>query len=109
MPNGDRAELDLRKLTDYCLNPAHARGRHKARVFRDALGIGRAEAEDLRARFLRAAREGMAVLHEADEWGERWRVDVAMLRQNRRVVVRTIWIVRKGSPNPRFVTCWVLR
>ncbi len=56
-----------------------------------------------------AAREGMAVLHEADEWGERWRVDVAMLRQNRRVVVRAIWIVRKGSPNPRFVTCWVLR
>jgi hypothetical protein len=105
LPNGDRAELDLRKLTEYCLNPGHPRGRHKARVFRDALGIGQADAEELRARFLRAAREGTAVLHERDEWGERWRVDVAMLRQNKRVMIRTIWIVRRSSPNPKFVTC----
>ena len=109
LPNGDRAELDLRKLTEYCLNPGHPRGRHKARVFHDALGIGQADAEELRARFLRAAREGAAVLHETDKWGERWRVDVAILRHNRRVMIRTVWIVRRSSPNPKFVTCWVLR
>ncbi len=109
LPNGDRAEVDLRKLTEYCLNPGHPRGRHKARVFNEALGIGPTDAEELRARFLHTAREGIAVFIEADEWGERWRIDVAILRQNRRVMVRTIWIVRKGSPNPRFITCWVLR
>src|SRR5271166_3095406 len=101
LPNGDRAEIDLRKLTEYCLNPGHPRGRHKARVFREALGIGQAEPEELRARFLRAAREGAAVLHEADKWGDRWRVDVAIQRQNRRVMVRTIWIVGRGSTKPR--------
>jgi hypothetical protein len=108
LPNGDRAEFDLRKRTGYCLNQAHARGRHQARVFRDALGIGQADAEDLRAQLLRAAREGMAALHEADEWGERWRVDVLMLRRPARRGRKRLDRA-KGSPNPRFVTCWVLR
>jgi hypothetical protein len=40
LPNGENAILDLRKLEDYCLSTEHARGRHKARVFRDALGVG---------------------------------------------------------------------
>ena len=109
LPNGERAEFDLRKLTEYCLNPKDPRGRHKARVFRDALGLGPADAEELRARFLNAAREGEAVLYDADNWGDRWRIDVAISRQDRRAMVRTIWIVRKGTLSPRFVTCWVLR
>lgn len=109
LPNGDRAQFDLRKLTEYCLNPGHPRGRHKARVFRDALGMGQADAEELRAWFRNAAREGEAVLYDTDDWGDRWRIDVVKPRQNRHIMVRTIWIVRRGSLNPRFVTCWVLR
>jgi hypothetical protein len=34
----------------------------------------------------------------------RRRNDVAILRQGRRAVVRTIWIARTGELNPRFVT-----
>lgn len=33
LPNGDRAVVDIVKLTDYCLSTTHPRGRHKARVF----------------------------------------------------------------------------
>jgi hypothetical protein len=62
LPNGDRAILDLRKLADYCLNPAHPRGRHKARVFRDSLDMDRADASDLRARLLYAAANEAATL-----------------------------------------------
>ena len=32
LPNGDRAVVELAKLTDYCLDPGHPRGRHKARA-----------------------------------------------------------------------------
>ncbi len=39
LPNSDRAVVDIAKLRDYCLNPAHPRGRHKARVFAAALGL----------------------------------------------------------------------
>jgi hypothetical protein len=33
LPNGEHAVVDSAKLREYCLNPHHARGRHKARVF----------------------------------------------------------------------------
>jgi hypothetical protein len=33
LPNADLAVFDIRKIADYCLNPLHPRGRHKARVF----------------------------------------------------------------------------
>ena len=107
LPNGGRAELDIRKLTDYCLSPDHPRGRHKARVFRDAVRLEKSDAPELRTYFLRAARDERAVRLARDEWGERWQVDVAISRQNRRAMVRTVWIVRNGEV-PRFLTCWVL-
>ncbi|MEJ2379195.1 MAG: hypothetical protein P8Y71_28665 [Pseudolabrys sp.] len=108
LPNGDRAVLELRKIADYCLNPFHPRGRHKARVFRTALGIERRDAAWLRETFLDAARDKDAVALEGDALGTRWRIDVSVSRQNRQIVVRTVWIVRTGEDFPRFVTCWVL-
>jgi hypothetical protein len=108
LPNADRAVLDLRKIEDYCLSPAHPRGRHKARVFRDALGIGRHEADWLHQVLLAGLQAGEATELGRDAFGTRWRIDVPVERQNRRVVIRTVWIVRRGEQVPRFVTCWVL-
>jgi hypothetical protein len=51
----------LPKLRDYCLNPYHEDGKHKARVFKSALGVGRADAEWLRERILEAAATRPAV------------------------------------------------
>lgn len=48
---------DTRKLKEYCLNPQHPRGRHKARVF-VSVRIRRADAEELRSALLAAARSG---------------------------------------------------
>jgi hypothetical protein len=108
IPNGDQAVFDVRKLADYCLDPAHPRGRHKARVFRDALNIGQRDAAWLRDILLAALRWETATELENDVFGERWRIDVPVTRQNKQAVVRTIWMVRSGENIPRFVTCWVL-
>jgi hypothetical protein len=108
LPNADRAILDIRKIEDYCLSPAHPRGWHKARVFREALGIGRTDAEWLRHALLDGLREGEAVELAGEHLGKRWRVDLTLARQGRSAVVRTIWIVRSDEDAPRFVTCWVL-
>jgi hypothetical protein len=59
LPNGDRADLGD-KLEDYCLNPAHRQGQHKARVFESVLGITMANAEGLRAALLDAAANSRA-------------------------------------------------
>jgi hypothetical protein len=108
LPQVDRAILDLQKIENYCLNSLHPRGRHKARVFREALGIGRDDAAWLRRELLDAVRHGEAAELVRDEFGIRWRVDVPLARQDRRVVIRTVWIIRSGEQVPRFVTCWVL-
>ena len=55
LPNGNRAVVDIKKLRDYCLNPHHEDGKHKARVFAAALGLGRVDAKWLRERLLEAA------------------------------------------------------
>ena len=108
VPHADRAVLDIRKLEDYCLSPAHPRGRHKARVFREALGLNRSDAEWLRDVLLRGLHEIEADEFANNDLGLRWRVDMPVTRQGRRVMVRTIWIMRSGEQVPRFVTCWVL-
>lgn len=56
LPNPDQAVLDIRKIEDYCRNPLHPRGRHKARVFREALDLQRSDAAWLRGILLEAAR-----------------------------------------------------
>ena len=108
LPHGDQAILDIRKIEDYCLSPSHPRGRHKARVFREALDLQRNNAAWLRDALLEAARSGEASQDGEDAWGTHWRLDAAIRRQGKSAVVRTIWIVRTGESVPRFVTCWVL-
>ena len=108
LPHRERAILDLRKIEHYCLNPQHPRGRHKARLFLEALGIQRADASWLRDVLLTAARNSEAIELATDAIGNRWRLDVAVTRHEKRVMIRTIWILRTGENAPRFVTCWVL-
>jgi len=107
LPHSDMAIIDIRKIEDYCLSPSHPRGRHKARVFREALGLQRSDAAWLRDVMLEAARSSTASQVAADAWGTHRRVDVTVRRHGKSAVVRTIWIVRTGENVPRFVTCWV--
>jgi hypothetical protein len=108
LPHSDEAVFDIRKIEDYCLSPAHPRGRHKARVFREALDLQRSDAAWLRNALLEAARSGKASEVATDAWGTHWCVDAPVKRHGRSAVVRTIWMVRTGERAPRFVTCWVL-
>jgi hypothetical protein len=108
LPHGDEAILDIRKIEDYCMSPSHPRGRHKARVFREALDLQHSNAAWLRNVLLEAAHSNEASPIAVDHWGTHWRLDATIRRQGKSAVVRTIWIVRTGESVPRFVTCWVL-
>jgi hypothetical protein len=100
--------VDIVKLREYCLNPLHPRGRHKARVFASALKLHQGDAEFLRARLLEAALAGDAGLGEADEYGQRYSVDFECAHGNRRTLVRSAWIVLNAADFPRLLTCYVL-
>ena len=108
LPNFENAIIDLTKLRDYCLNPDHPRGRHKARVFREALGLSVDDAAWLQRNLLEGAQNHHAEKQETDSFGSRWRVDLPLRRQDRSVVVRTGWMIKTGEQFPRLITCWVL-
>jgi hypothetical protein len=108
LPNAERAFIDIEKLRDYCLSQAHPRGRHKARVFAEALGITAVNAEELRRLILAAALVSDATLAEKDDYGQRYVVDFSINRTGREARLRSSWIVRRGEDFPRLTSCYVL-
>ena len=108
LPNADRAVVEIDKLTQYCLNPAHPRGRHKARVFESVLGLTAADGDPLREALLDAALREDAMPGEGDEHGQRYVIEFAITGPVGSATVRSAWIVRADEVFPRFVSCYVL-
>jgi hypothetical protein len=107
-PNADKGVVEMVKLTDYCLNEFHPRGRHKARVFRSALGLERSHAQTLYDAILLAARTQDATLGEVDQYGQRYVLDFEMTGPAGSARVRTTWMIRTGEDFPRMTSCYVL-
>jgi hypothetical protein len=105
LPNPERAVVDIAKLRDYCLNPRHARGRHKARVFAAVLGITRDEADILRQALLTAASTVEATEGDKDDYGQRYVLDC---EPGGTGTVRASWIVLTDEDFPRLTSCFVL-
>ena len=108
LPNARHAVVDIRKLSDYCLNPDHPRGKHKARVFESTLGLVKADAEELREELLRQAAKQEASTSGSDEYGTRYIIDFEYDRSGQRARVRSCWIVKRRDELPRLTSCFVL-
>jgi len=106
LPSSEAPIVDLAKLTEYCLNPEHARGKHKARVFA-RLGFTRENAEDLRAALLNAASTEDARAGEADQHGDRYVIEFEIKGPKAAGIIRSVWIVRRGERAPRLTSCFV--
>jgi hypothetical protein len=52
LPNHESAVIPVEKLVEYCLNPAHPIGKHKAIVFRSVLGFDQSNCHLLKQRVL---------------------------------------------------------
>jgi hypothetical protein len=109
LPNFERAVVEIAKLRDYSLNPLHDVGKHKARVFQAALGLTVADADWLRERVLEAAYNREVVAGPASVFGEKYIIDLLVVREDRMATVRTSWIVERGTDFPRLTSCYVLR
>jgi hypothetical protein len=107
LPNVDRAVVDIAKLRDYCLNPDHEDGKHKARVFASALGLRQGDADWLRVRLLEAAAHEQAIMILKNRFGTLYMIDFLLTTSSRSAVVRSCWIVRICEDFPRLTTCYV--
>jgi hypothetical protein len=108
IPNAERAEVDIRKLVDYCLSPTHKLGRHKAVVFEAALGLTIIDAFKLGAWLLQAAVETDAIMGRSDKFGDRYQIDFEVVTASGHAMVRSAWIIRSDEDFPRLTTCFVL-
>jgi hypothetical protein len=108
LPNAEQALIELIKLRDYCLNPRHPRGRHKARIFEARLGLTASHAEWLRDAILRVLPEADALAGPEDRFGRRFVVDCPVSGPRGSGVVRTAWIILRGESVPRLTTCYIM-
>ena len=106
MPGGHAASVDVQKLTGYCLNSAHPRGKHKARVFA-SLGFTVENAAELRDALLDAAANVDAQPAASDKFGDRYMIEFEINGPRGSGVVRSTWIVRRGETTPRLTSCFV--
>lgn len=108
LPNHENAIVDITKLRDYCLNPNHPVGKHKAAVFLSALGFTQADAERLQRMVREASQSDQAAVGEADEYGQRYQLDFVVVGPKGLVNIRTAWIVLQNEDVPRLTTAYVL-
>jgi hypothetical protein len=109
LPHGDAATVDMRKLTEYALNPNHPKGgADKARVFASVLGLTAEHAEMLRDALLKAAREEEAVAYPPDQHGQRYAVYFDMTGPNGKTArITSAWRIDPGGEVPRLVSCYI--
>lgn len=108
LPHGERAVVDIVKLTDYCLSQDHPRGKHKARVFEATCGITVHHAESLRQQLLDAAEQADAVRRDSIGFGARYVIELTVQGPSGTALVRSAWIIRQDEDFPRFVSAYVL-
>ena len=108
LPEGDRALLPGGKLRDYCLSETHPRGRNKARVFRQALGVTADNPGPLEVLIHQSAIEGDAVAFRQDAYGTYYRVELEINGLHQRERLRTLWIMRHDEDIPRLISAFIV-
>ena len=108
LPNAGKAVINPKKLTSYALNPLPPVGGDKARVFESVLGYNQSNADQLIGKIQQGVLTNPAVLGKADQFGQRFTVDMSITGPNGNIaVVRTGWVFDPGSTAPRLATAYV--
>lgn len=106
-PNPKLAVVDVSKLRDYCLDPHHPRGRHKARVFARALGMKQEHAAILRELILEAVPGAKCAPSLVDEYGTRFSAELRISFRNHSVIIHTAWLIAESDDFPKLTTCYI--
>ena len=107
LPNASNAFIDIRNLIEYALDFDNPRGRHKARVFKAALGMTIDDAEILRRLILESVESADYKLGELDFYGQRYSARCKIEFGKRSATIQTHWIVRGGEDFPRLTSVFV--
>jgi hypothetical protein len=110
LPKYEKAVILRDKLEGYVLNPTHDEGRHKARVFKSALGFKQSDWEELKRRILEALPYHEAIPQGEGLWGRKYLVILPIAGLNGNTAdVETVWIIRPKTDFPTLVTTLVAK
>ncbi len=107
LPNFQKAVIPESKLSGYCLNLEHKDGKHKARVFRAALGLTAENSDELRNALLQGLINYEAEFQKNIVNGDLYIIIFSMTRNNKTENIKSVWIIRNGEDFPRLVTCYI--
>jgi len=107
LPNYENAIINIEKIRDYCLNSEHPVGKHKAKIFKKALGIIATDAEWLINEILGGLNHSVAHEKNSDKYGKRYTVHIIIRKLDKEAEVVTGWIIKHRTINPILTTCFV--
>lgn len=105
LPNGDRADLGD-KLEQYSLNFQHPKGKDKAAMFKNRLGITLANKEILKFALLEIAANEEVVIYRNDQYGTHFNIKFLMRTEMGSSLILSCWIVRTGEDFPRLTNAY---
>lgn len=108
LPNYQNAIIPRQKLENYALDPSHPEGKHKARVFKSALGFDQSNWEMLAGAIRNELPFYDAGIGQIGPWGVKHTVVLSLVGTDGRIAdVVTVWITRPSTGYPSLVTTYV--
>lgn len=111
LPNNTASINIFEKLVGYSLNEQHERGKHKAAVFKSALGYTSKDAELLSQAIRNGLTKNKAYFVGNNGYGDQYRVIILVDGINEKAGTKqpivTGWIIRNGETIPRMVNAIV--
>ena len=107
LPNADRAEIHLQKLSNYSLSTEHQTGKHKARRIKAVLGFEAKDAELIAKMVLASLPAYQSVAGVSNAWGRMFTVDMPLTGPAGTAIVRAAWIIDDGLDVPRLTSFYV--
>ncbi len=105
LPNGHRANLG-NKIEDYCLNPNHQKGKHKATFFQNKLGIILENADILKNAIKQAAIKESVIIRKVNEYGTHYNMKFLLKTDAGESLILVAWTIRTGEDFPRLTNCY---
>ena len=105
LSNGNQANLGD-KLERYCLNPEHSKGKHKALLFKQRLGITLANKEILENALKKAVMEGEVELYKSDRYGIHYDLKFKLCTEFGKSLILSCWIIKITENFPRLTNTY---
>lgn len=107
LPNYQNAFISDEKIYEYCLNPLHEQGKHKARMFKRLLGVSAKEGELLKVEIKNKLSSSPISNIRENRHGIIYTVPMKISIFDKEANIITAWIIEHGDWNPRLITCYV--